>query len=56
MALHRGLYIAIIIDRYEGPQTPLTIALLGRLSLANIMDLYEESQTALKIALYGDFT
>jgi hypothetical protein len=25
--LHRGLYLAIIMDRHEGPHTALTIAL-----------------------------
>jgi hypothetical protein len=28
-SLHRGLYLTIILDRYEGHQTPLTIALNG---------------------------
>jgi hypothetical protein len=27
IALHRGLYVSIIMDRREGPQTALTIAL-----------------------------
>jgi hypothetical protein len=27
IALHRGLYLVIIMDRYEGPRTSLTIAL-----------------------------
>jgi hypothetical protein len=31
IALHRGLYFAIIMDRYAGPQTALTIALHRRL-------------------------
>jgi hypothetical protein len=29
IALHGGLYLAIIMDRYGGPQTSLTIALYG---------------------------
>jgi hypothetical protein len=37
--------------RYGGPQTDLTIALLGRLYIAIIMDLYGGPQTALTIAL-----
>jgi hypothetical protein len=40
------------MDRYEGPQTLLTIALHGSLYLAIIMDQYEEPHTALKIALH----
>jgi hypothetical protein len=31
-------YLAIIIERYEGPLTALTISLHRRLSLATIMD------------------
>jgi hypothetical protein len=31
IALHRGLYLAIIMDRYEGPLPALTIALHGGL-------------------------
>jgi hypothetical protein len=27
IALHKGLYLDIIVDRYEGPHTALTIAL-----------------------------
>jgi hypothetical protein len=30
-SLHGGLYLAIIMDRYEGPQITLTIALHGEL-------------------------
>jgi hypothetical protein len=39
------------MDRYEGSQTALTIALHGGLNLAIIMDRYEGPQTALTIAL-----
>jgi hypothetical protein len=43
----RGIYLAIILDRYEGPQTPLNIALLRGLYLAIILDRYGGHQTAL---------
>jgi hypothetical protein len=39
------------MDRHEGPQTALTIALHGGLYLAIIMDSYEGPHTALTIAL-----
>jgi hypothetical protein len=35
------------MDRYGGPHTALTIALLGRLYLAIIIDRYGGTQTAL---------
>jgi hypothetical protein len=38
IAFHRGLYMAIIMDRHERPQTTVTIALHGGLYLAIIMD------------------
>jgi hypothetical protein len=38
--LHRGLYSAIILDRYVGPQSALTIALLRGLYSAIILDRY----------------
>jgi hypothetical protein len=41
------------MDRYGGPQTPLTIALPGGLYLVIIMDPYGGPQTALTIALPG---
>jgi hypothetical protein len=44
--LLRGLYLAIIMDRYEGPQSALTIALLRGLYLAIIMDRLEVPQSA----------
>jgi hypothetical protein len=53
MALHGGLYLAIIMDRHEGIQTPLTIALQRGFYLAIIMERYEGDQTPLIIALYG---
>jgi hypothetical protein len=31
IALHGGMYLAIIMDRYRGPYTALTIALHGGL-------------------------
>jgi hypothetical protein len=40
VALHGGLYLAIIMDRYGGHQTDLNIALHGGLFLAFIMDGY----------------
>jgi hypothetical protein len=52
-ALHRGLYLAIIMDRYEGPNTTLSIALHGGLYLSVIMDRYERPHPALTIALRG---
>jgi hypothetical protein len=39
--LHGGPYLAIIIDRHEGPLTSLTIALHRGLLLAIIMDRHE---------------
>jgi hypothetical protein len=41
------------MNRYEGPHTALTIALLGGLYLAIIMDGYEGPQTTLTMALLG---
>jgi hypothetical protein len=40
-----------MMERYGGPQTALTIALLGGLYLAIIMDRYAGTQSALIIAL-----
>jgi hypothetical protein len=40
IALHGGLYLAIIMDRYGVPHTALTIALHGGLYLAIIMNSY----------------
>jgi hypothetical protein len=37
IALHRKLYISIIIDQNEGHKIPLTIAVLGDLYLAIIL-------------------
>jgi hypothetical protein len=39
--MHGGLYLAIIMNRYEVPLTALTIALHVGLYLAIIMDGYE---------------
>jgi hypothetical protein len=50
VALHRGLYLAIITDRFRGPQTALSIALPGGLCSAFIIDRYGGPQTALSIA------
>jgi hypothetical protein len=52
IALHRGLYIAIIMDRYRGPHTSFTLALHRGLYLAIIMDRYSGHHTALTIALH----
>jgi hypothetical protein len=41
------------MDRYKGPHTALTIALLGGLYFAIIMERYGGHQTALTIALLG---
>jgi hypothetical protein len=43
------------MDRYEGPETALTIAMNGVLYLAIIMALYEGPITAITIALNGGF-
>jgi hypothetical protein len=40
IALHRGLYLAIVMDCYEGPLSALTIALHRGLYLAKIMYRY----------------
>jgi hypothetical protein len=40
IALHGGLHIVIIMDRFEGPLTALTIALHRGIFLAIIMDHY----------------
>jgi hypothetical protein len=38
IALHRGLYVAIIMDRHEGAHTALTIAFNRGLYLTILMD------------------
>jgi hypothetical protein len=50
--LHRGLYLAIIMDRYGGTLTALTIGLHGGLYVAIIMDRYGGPLTGLTIALH----
>jgi hypothetical protein len=40
------------MDRYEGPQTALTIGLHRGLFLAILMDRYERPRTTLTIALH----
>jgi hypothetical protein len=45
--------ISLYNDRYEQPQTPLTIALLGGLYLAILMYGYEVPQTSLTVSLVG---
>jgi hypothetical protein len=51
IALHRGFYIAIIMEHYEGHQTAHTIALHGGLYLAIMMEPYEWTQISLTISL-----
>jgi hypothetical protein len=52
IALHRGLYLAIIMVRYRGPLTTLTIALHRGVYLGIIIDPYERPLNALTLALY----
>jgi hypothetical protein len=52
IALHRGLYLAIIMDRYDGPKIALTIALYRGLYIANTMVRFEGPHSALSIALH----
>jgi hypothetical protein len=40
------------MDRYEGPQSALTMAFYGGLYLAIIMDRYDGPQSAHTIALF----
>jgi hypothetical protein len=40
IVLHGGIYVDLVIDRYEGPQTAFTVALPGGLYIALIMDSY----------------
>jgi hypothetical protein len=40
IAMHRGLYLAIIMDRYVGAHSALNIFFHRGLYLANIMDRY----------------
>jgi hypothetical protein len=49
--MQRGLCLAIIMDRYEGPHTALNIALNRGLCLAIIIDPYNGPKTSLTIAL-----
>jgi hypothetical protein len=39
--LHRGFYLAIIMERYEGPHTALTVVLHRGLYFEFILDHYE---------------
>jgi hypothetical protein len=50
IALLRGLYLRIIMDRHEGPHTALTVALLRGLYLAITMDRHEGPDSGLSIA------
>jgi hypothetical protein len=53
IALHRGLYLDIIMVPYGGPHITLTIALHRSLYLAIIMTHYEGPHSALNTALHG---
>jgi hypothetical protein len=53
IALLRGLYWAIILDRYEGHQSPLTISLLRCPYWDIIMDRYIETNLPLIALLRG---
>jgi hypothetical protein len=46
-----GLYLAILMDRYEVTQTPHTIALHSGLYIDIIMYRYEGPQTPITLAL-----
>jgi hypothetical protein len=48
-----GLYLAILMNRYEVTQNPITIAFLGGLYIPIIMDGYERPQTPPIIAFLG---
>jgi hypothetical protein len=50
MDLLVGLYLAILMERYGGPQTALIIALLGGLYIDIIMNRYGGPHIALTIA------
>jgi hypothetical protein len=54
LPLHGDLYFSIIMDRYAGSQTYLTLALHGGLYLAIIMESYGGPQSALTIILHRD--
>jgi hypothetical protein len=49
IALHVGIYLAIIMSRCREPHTSLTIALYGGFELAIIMERLGFPQTALNI-------
>jgi hypothetical protein len=51
IALHGGLYLAILVDRCRGPGTALTIALHGGLYLAIIIYLYGGPEIAFTYSL-----
>jgi hypothetical protein len=52
IALHTGLSLAIIMERYKGPLTLLNLALHRGLYLDIIMDRYEGPLAALTLALH----
>jgi hypothetical protein len=54
IALHLGIYLAIIMVRYGGPQTSLPIALHGSLYIAIVMVRYGGPQISLNLALHLD--
>jgi hypothetical protein len=49
--LHIGLYLVNLMDRNEGPDSALTIALQGGLYLAIIMDRYDGRHTSVTLSL-----
>jgi hypothetical protein len=55
IALHGGLYLAIVMDRYEGPHTAHTIDLHAGLYLAIIMDRSEGPHTGISKLGYDYF-
>jgi hypothetical protein len=52
--MHRGLYLAIMMDRHQGHHTSLNLTLPRGLYLAIIMDRHEGLHTALTIVLRRD--
>jgi hypothetical protein len=52
IALHRGLYLSIIMDRYEGTYSALNIALHRGLYLSVIMDRYGWPHSVFNVALH----
>jgi hypothetical protein len=51
IALHRSIYLAIIMKRYEGPLTSFYIAFHSTIYLAIIMKRYEGHLTSITIVM-----